>query len=271
MIDIAHEISSIDRRVGSRTLEAGEARTVTVTRVYDTPPEDLWDACTNPERIARWFLPISGDLREGGRYELEGNASGTIERCEPPSSVDATWEYGGQVSWIELRLTPEPDGRTRFALDHVAHVEDEFWAQFGPGAVGVGWDQCVLGLGLYLSGSADLPERDAIEAWQTIRRGPRVRAALQRALGRGQHRRRHRPGRRAGSRGAHDRLLHRRTRGLSRPLSRFPGEPSSRGRRRPTGDRGNRSTGTVSAAALLSRPCSSCSARRRPVCLRSAW
>ena len=167
MIDIAHEISSIDRRVGSRTLEAGEARTVTVTRVYDTPPEDLWDACTNPERIARWFLPISGDLREGGRYEFEGNASGTIGRCEPPSSVDATWEYGGQVSWIELRLTPEPDGRTRFALDHIAHVEDEFWAQFGPGAVGVGWDQCVLGLGLYLSGSADLPERDAIEAWQT--------------------------------------------------------------------------------------------------------
>ena len=167
MIDIAHEISIIDRRVGSRTLEAGEARTVTVTRVYDTPAEDLWDACTNPERIARWFLPISGDLREGGRYELEGNASGTIERCEPPSSVDATWEYGGQVSWIELRLTPEPDGRTRFALDHVAHVEDEFWAQFGPGAVGVGWDQCVLGLVLYLSGSADLPERDAVEAWQT--------------------------------------------------------------------------------------------------------
>ena len=166
MIDITHEISIIDRRVGSRTLEAGEARTVTVTRVYDTPAEDLWDACTNPERIARWFLPISGDLREGGRYELEGNASGTIERCEPPSSVDATWEYGGQVSWLELRLTPEPDGRTRFALDHVAHVEDEFWAQFGPGAVGVGWDQCVLGLGLYLSGSGDLPERDAIEAWQ---------------------------------------------------------------------------------------------------------
>ena len=86
MIDVAHEISSVDRRVGSRTLEAGEARTLTVSRIYDTPPEDLWDACTDPERIARWFLPISGDLRPGGRYELEGNASGTIERCEPPTA-----------------------------------------------------------------------------------------------------------------------------------------------------------------------------------------
>ena len=71
--------------------------------MYDTPPEDLWEACTDPERIARWFLPISGDLRPGGRFEFQGNASGTIERCEPPHSVDATWEYGGQTSWIEVR------------------------------------------------------------------------------------------------------------------------------------------------------------------------
>ena len=166
MIDVSHQINSIDRTLGTRTLEAGEARTLTVSRVYDTPPEDLWDACTNPDRIARWFLPISGDLRPGGRFQLEGNASGTIERCEPPHSVDATWEYGGQTSWIELRLTPEPDGGTRFALEHIAHVEDEIWAQYGPGAVGVGWDQGLLGLALYLAGGEDLPERDAIEAWQ---------------------------------------------------------------------------------------------------------
>jgi uncharacterized protein YndB with AHSA1/START domain len=166
MIDVVHQVSSIERRVGSRTLEAGEARTLTVSRVYDTTREDLWDACTDPERIARWFLPISGDLRPGGRYALEGNASGTIERCEPPQRLDATWEYGGETSWIELRLTPEPDGRTRFELEHIAHVGDELWAQFGPGAVGVGWDQTLLGLGLYLAGGDDLPERDAVEAWQ---------------------------------------------------------------------------------------------------------
>jgi uncharacterized protein YndB with AHSA1/START domain len=171
MIDVTHHISSVERQVGSRTLEAGEARTVTVSRVYDTPPEDLWDACTDPERLSRWFLPISGDLRPGGRYELEGNASGTIERCEPPHAIDATWEYGGQISWVQLRLTPETEGRTRFALEHIAHVADEMWAQFGPGAVGIGWDQSLLGLALYLAGSADLPERDAVEAWQTSAEG----------------------------------------------------------------------------------------------------
>jgi uncharacterized protein YndB with AHSA1/START domain len=166
MIDVIHQINSVDRQVGSRTLEAGEARTIVVSRVYDTPPDDLWDACTNPDRLPRWFLPISGDLRLGGRYEFQGNASGTIERCEPPHSLAATWEYGGQISWIELRLTPEPAGGTRFALEHIAHVEDELWAQFGPGAVGIGWDQALVGLTVYLTSGAEPPEREAVEAWQ---------------------------------------------------------------------------------------------------------
>jgi uncharacterized protein YndB with AHSA1/START domain len=170
MIDVSQHISSVERRVGSRTLAAGEARTVTIARVFATTPEDLWDACTDPERISRWFLPISGDLRLGGRYAFEGNASGTIERCEPPSRIDATWEFGGQTSWVEVRLTPEADGRTRFALDHIAHVDDAMWAQYGPGAVGIGWDGGLLGLTLHLSDPA-LPDRAAVQAWQVSDEG----------------------------------------------------------------------------------------------------
>ena len=151
MIDVVHEINAARRTVGDRVLEAGEARTVTITRVYDSPLDDVWDACTNAERIPRWFLPVSGELREGGGYQLEGNAGGTIKRCDPPRAFDATWEYGGEVSWIELRVSPEADGRTRFELIHIAHVDDERWAQFGPGAVGVGWDLGLLGLALYLT------------------------------------------------------------------------------------------------------------------------
>lgn len=170
MIDVNHQIDAPERRVGSRTLPAGEARTLTIERVYDTPVEDLWDACTNPERLPRWFLPVSGDLREGGRYAFEGNASGTIERCEPPRGLSATWEYGGQVSWVELRLTPEPGGGARFALEHVAHVDDQIWAQFGPGAVGVGWDGAVLALSLYLAGSG-FADAAAGAAWQASDQG----------------------------------------------------------------------------------------------------
>jgi len=163
MIDIKHQINEVRREVGSRVLEAGEARVVTISQAYQGSLDDVWDACTSPERIPRWFLPVSGDLRLGGHYQLEGNAGGTIERCDPPNSFAATWEFGGQTSWIEVRLAEQPDGRIRFELEHVAHVTDELWAQFGPGAVGVGWDLAVLGLALYLTGDEPMdPQQGAV-------------------------------------------------------------------------------------------------------------
>src|SRR6266566_8874005 len=164
MIDVMHEINAAERKVGSRVLNSGEARTVTISRTYAGSIEDVWDACTNPERIPRWFLPVSGELRVGGRYQLEGNASGTIERCDPPRSFAATWEYGGEVTWIEVRVEPEEDGRTRFTLEHIAHVDNARWLQYGPGAVGVGWDLALIGLGLHLAtGAANDPAEFA--AW----------------------------------------------------------------------------------------------------------
>lgn len=150
MTEVSEQINAVRRVVGSRVLEAGTARVSTISRVYDTDLDDLWDAVTNAERIPRWFLPISGDLEPGGRYQLEGNAGGTVERCTKPTGFAATWEFGGEVSWIEVRLSAEGDGRSRFELEHVAHVDDERWAQFGPGATGVGWDSGLLGLDWHL-------------------------------------------------------------------------------------------------------------------------
>ncbi|MFC5924455.1 SRPBCC family protein [Micromonospora vulcania] len=163
MIDATEQINAVQRQVGSRTLEAGEARVSTISQTYHATVDDLWDACTSAERIPRWFLPVSGELRLGGRYQLEGNAHGTVETCDPPHRFTATWEYGDEVSWIEVRLTPVDDERTRFELDHIAHVDQDRWAQFGPGAVGVGWELGLLGLASYLAGdgSGVTPEQSA--------------------------------------------------------------------------------------------------------------
>ncbi|MEW2385207.1 SRPBCC family protein [Micromonospora sp. NPDC047707] len=173
MIDASSQISAVRRQLGRRALEAGEARVMTISQTYDASLEDVWDACTNPERIPRWFLPVSGDLRLGGRYQLQGNAGGTIERCDPPKGFAATWEYGDEVSWIEVRLAPVEDGRTRFELDHIAHVDDNRWTQFGPGAVGVGWDLAALGLASHLAaaGAGVTPEES--EAWMASDEGRR--------------------------------------------------------------------------------------------------
>jgi uncharacterized protein YndB with AHSA1/START domain len=175
MIDVVHQINAVKRRVGARTLAAGEARTIVVSQAYDAAIEDLWDACTSAERIPRWFLPVSGELKLGGRYQLEGNAGGTVERCDPPKSFFVTWEFGGQVSWVEVRLSAAGAARTRLEIEHIAHVDDDMWAQFGPGAVGIGWDSILLGLSQHLSGSpAVTPENSA--AWVASDEGKRFMA-----------------------------------------------------------------------------------------------
>ena len=93
MIDVKHQINEVRREVGAKVLEAGEARVVTISQTYEGSLHDVWDACINPERIPRWFLPVSGDLRLGGHYQLEGNAGGKRSTawpgtCWPPNS---TW------------------------------------------------------------------------------------------------------------------------------------------------------------------------------------
>ena len=165
MIDAKQQVSAVRRQAGGRTLEAGEARVSTISQVYDTGQDDLWDAVTDPERITRWFLPVSGELREGGKYQLEGNAGGTISRCDKPHGFAATWEYNGDVSWIEVRLVPEGDGRTRFELEHVAHVAAEFWDKYGPGATGVGWELGLWGLANHLTDPATAIDPKDGEAW----------------------------------------------------------------------------------------------------------
>lgn len=143
-------------RTGKRDGEV--TRIAVARRVYPTDQADLWDALTNAERLPRWFLPVSGELKVGGKYQLEGNAGGTVERCEEPERFAVTWEFGGQVSWLEVGLSPA-EGGTALELVHEAGVDPEFWSQYGPGAVGVGWDLALMGLGVHLeTGAAVDPE-----------------------------------------------------------------------------------------------------------------
>lgn len=153
-MDIQRQIDLVGRSVELNGSD--EEAALTLTQDYDASVEDLWDACTNVERIPRWFLPVTGDLREGGTYQLEGNAGGRVLSCEPPFSFRVTWEYGGQSSEVELRLTALSDTRSRFALTHHAPLND-FWAQYGPGATGIGWELGLLGLQQHLATGADVP------------------------------------------------------------------------------------------------------------------
>lgn len=162
------DISAIDmaglvtRTVGTVDHEDGPARQLTATRTYDTTIEDLWSALTDAERIPRWFLPVSGDLAPGGRFQLEGNAGGEVLSCEPPERFEITWEYGGATSWVTVLLREESPEQTSLELRHTAHVPDDLWEEYGPGATGVGWDLALMGLALHLSsGETISPEQAA--------------------------------------------------------------------------------------------------------------
>ena len=173
MNDLIAELERVRRSVASETVPDGPVHVVELRRTYDVPTEDVWDACTNPERIPRWFLPVSGDLRPGGRFQLEGNAGGEITECEPPRRLAVTWEFGGDTSLVTLDLAPSGGDATELLLRH-AVGDNDHWATYGPGATGVGWDLALLGLAQYLrSGALDLdPEafQASPEALEFMRR-----------------------------------------------------------------------------------------------------
>ena len=151
----------VTREVRSSTRNGEPTKIAIARRMYPADQADLWDALTNADRIPRWFLPVTGDLRVGGRYQLEGNAGGVVERCKEPESFAVTWEFGGMLSWLEVTLTPAGE-RTALELAHEAYVDPDLWGQFGPGAVGVGWDLALMGLGRHIDSGASVDPELAI-------------------------------------------------------------------------------------------------------------
>lgn len=155
------------RRVENREHLGKPAVVGVAIRIYDTTVEDLWEAITTPERLARWFLSVEGDLKLGGRYQLKGNAGGTITRCDPPEALDLTWEFAGAMSWVHVRLTPE-GAKARLTLEHIAHKDGigvEHFMKYGPGATGVGWDLGLHGLAQHLANPKVAIDPAAFQAW----------------------------------------------------------------------------------------------------------
>lgn len=167
-VDAARVLGLVTREVRNFEKDGRPASAVVLSRLYDTSVDDLWEALTDKDRIPRWFLPIEGELRPGGRYQLTGNAGGTVTACAPPHHFAATWEFAGAVTWIDVTVAAEA-GQARVTLEHTAIIEDH-WNQFGPGAVGIGWDLGITGLELYLA-TGTPADQAAAHAWMASPNG----------------------------------------------------------------------------------------------------
>jgi uncharacterized protein YndB with AHSA1/START domain len=174
-----------DPELRRRTIPAGEARVAVFTRSYETTVEDLWDACTDPVRLRRWYVPVSGDLRVGGTFEQVNMGSGTILVCEPPHMLKLS--LGGGADEIELRLSPgTEDGTAVLELQHATTLDShEIGGQMYDAifCMGGGYYPRLLALDLHLRGA--LPEDYDSAAFHlnpdmrsTIERGSAAMAAL---------------------------------------------------------------------------------------------
>ncbi|GAB3567741.1 SRPBCC family protein [Spelaeicoccus albus] len=114
----------------------GQHGSVRFERTYEAPPEDVWSALTESNRLARWLGTVTGDLRTGGRYRLDfgdgDEAAGRVVACEKPSRLEVTWEFPGEgTTRLEATLTAMDDG-TLVTLSHTRLRRADL-SQYGAG------------------------------------------------------------------------------------------------------------------------------------------
>lgn len=123
---------------------------VRVEDLYDTDIGDLWQACTTPDRLARWLGEVSGDLRVGGTIHASWTSSwtgpGRVELCEPPRHLRLTMEPGtDEETEVEAWLTQEGP-QTRLVVEERGLPLDKLHFY------GSGWQAHLEDLGRSLAG-----------------------------------------------------------------------------------------------------------------------
>jgi len=128
---------------------------------YDTAIDDLWAAITKPDRLARWFGQVEGDLRPGGAFRMylaadDIESAGRVEACEPPRRLrvtnretDESYRKGqGALPFdatIDATLTPEGD-QTILVIEVQGMPLDKI------AFYGAGWQIHAENLAAYLAG-----------------------------------------------------------------------------------------------------------------------
>jgi uncharacterized protein YndB with AHSA1/START domain len=141
-----------------------DGHVVRFERDYPTDATDLWRAVTEPDRIARWLAPISGDRREGGRVQVhfdDGASDFDVVTCRAPHELVVHWRQGeGRPTTVTARITPLDDVRARLVLEH-----ERLSAEAAPQYAG-GWHWHLDALAATLTGREPGPWQQPFETLQ---------------------------------------------------------------------------------------------------------
>lgn len=140
-----HERASSD---GRRQVRA----TLTLTTNVDCAPAQLWPLLTTPEELSRWFGRVTGELSEGGAFEVPDGTRGRVLEVESPHRLSLAWDRGTGEDPLLVQLDPEDDGTTLLRLRHTALVEAEEFERTGPGVLAIGWEVALLALAAHTDG-----------------------------------------------------------------------------------------------------------------------
>ena len=158
------------RIIGTMRAHDQDRGVVRVEDVYDTSVDDLWQACTSPDRLARWIAVVSGDLVVGGEVHAVFTSTWSgpvrIDACDAPSHLLLTMEPGtDDETQVEAWLTAE-GSRTRLV------VEERGLPAGALPAYGAGWQAHLedLGRSLVLAGPVHADgwsEHEPASAWRS--------------------------------------------------------------------------------------------------------
>src|SRR6478735_10609292 len=125
-------------------VERRSDREVVVTRTFDAPARLVFEAWSNPDLFARWWVPKSMgmtlhacemDVRTGGRYRLgfgEGmDFFGTYLEVTPPSRIVWTNDEAGENSSVTTVTLTETDGMTLLVMSELFPSKEALEADGG--------------------------------------------------------------------------------------------------------------------------------------------
>ncbi len=137
---------------------AGKTRSAVISRDYRFTVPELWQACTERSRLARWFGKVDGRLEAGREFTVDAGLPHPITcrllECEEQTRLLLTWSYAGDPldppDEVEVRFRANGDGAT-LELEHRSGVLYP-WVN----EVGSGWESWIWGLERALRGEPDV-------------------------------------------------------------------------------------------------------------------